>query len=429
MLRAPRGTFDVLPPDSSRWSYLEELLRRISGRYNYEEIRTPVLEHSELFSRTVGEATDIVQKEMYTFKDKTGRHLTLRPEGTAPCARAFVEHGMQAGPLPRKLFYLGPMFRYEKPQAGRYREFHHYGAEIFGSSSPYSDVEVIMLAMDIANELGLSGTRLVINTIGCSLCRKDYRTRLTGFLKEREEELCPDCQDRLERNPLRVLDCKLESCRSVVRNAPAIMDYLCSECKDHWDELREVLSSMGLAYSVDTALVRGLDYYTRTVFELKWPPLGAQDALLGGGRYDGLVEEIGGKPTPGVGFAMGLERMMTAAEKGSKPIEVPSEIDLFVIAQEEKFPSSLAKAFGLVMGTRRAGFSSDFDPEQRSIKSQMKQADRLNARYVAIFGEEEMSKGCVSLRIMSDGRQETIRADEVIAFLRREVNGNVKQQQ
>lgn len=269
----------------------------------------------------------------------------------------------------------------------------------------------------------------MINTIGCSLCRKDYRTRLTGFLKEREEELCPDCQDRLERNPLRVLDCKLESCRSVVRNAPAIMDYLCSECKDHWDELREVLSSMGLAYSVDTALVRGLDYYTRTVFELKWPPLGAQDALLGGGRYDGLVEEIGGKPTPGVGFAMGLERMMTAAEKGSKPIEVPSEIDLFVIAQEEKFPSSLAKAFGLVMGTRRAGFSSDFDPEQRSIKSQMKQADRLNARYVAIFGEEEMSKGCVSLRIMSDGRQETIRADEVIAFLRREVNGNVKQQQ
>lgn len=421
MLKAPRGTVDILPPDSSRWQQLEAVLRSISRKYNHEEIRTPTLEHSELFLRTVGEETDIVQKEMYTFKDKGGRDLTLRPEGTAPCARAFLEHGMSHGRLPKKLFYIGPMFRYEKPQAGRYREHHQYGAEILGSPSPYSDVEVIMLAVDIANELGLSGTQLFINTIGCAGCRGKHREDLTRYLEKHREQLCPDCRSRLERNPLRVLDCKEGSCKAVVKGAPAMLDYLCSECKDHWNQLKGLLASYKLPFEVDTSLVRGLDYYTRTVFELKWPPLGAQDTLLGGGRYDGLVEEIGGGPTPGVGFAAGLERILAASEKGTKPLRASFGMDLFVISQEDRFPSSLNAGFSLLREIRDAGFSGDFDPLQRSIKSQMKQADRLGARYVAIFGAEEMDGGNVTVRRMKDGHQDTVKVNEVVSVLSGEV--------
>ncbi|HHW18890.1 MAG TPA: histidine--tRNA ligase [Firmicutes bacterium] len=448
MLRAPRGTGDVLPPKSRKWIYLEKVLREISFKYNFGEIRTPVFEHTELFSRTVGESTDIVEKEMYTFEDKGGRSLTLRPEGTAPVARAFLEHSLGQGPLPQKLFYIGPMFRYEKPQAGRYREFHQYGAEILGSPSPYSDVEIIALAVDIAESLGLRGTKLVINSIGCPVCRKRYRGDLIKYLSARSDAMCEDCRKRLWKNPLRVLDCKNVSCKAVTSGAPSMLDYLCNDCQKHWEDLRELLSRMELAYEVDTSLVRGLDYYTKTVFELKWPPLGAQDAVAGGGRYDGLVEELGGKHTPGVGFAMGLERILLAVEKGEKPFREERALDFFVIAlgqktrldgeeeasaaRDEKIPAAqnatadadedlFRRGFFLVREIRSLGLSCDFDPLRRSLKAQMKHADRLNARYVAILGEEELEKKTVSIRSMKEGWQKEIPLESVRDFIEKEV--------
>ncbi len=418
MLKAPRGTSDTLPPETSSWQRIEGVMREVARRYNYEEIRTPTFEHLELFARTVGDATDIVEKEMYAFKDKTGRDLALRPEGTAPVARAFVEHGMSSGPLPRKFFYMGPMFRYEKPQAGRYREHRQFGVEVLGSPSPYSDVEVIMLAMDLASELGLTGTKLVLNSIGCPNCRARYKRELIEFLLPKKDELCPDCRSRLERNPMRVLDCKQDTCRPLVAGAPATFDYLCPECLSHWEEMTGILASQGIEFTVDPALVRGLDYYTRTVFELKWPPLGAQNTLTGGGRYDGLVEELDGPPTPGVGFGMGIERMLLATQKGSKPIESGGEIDAFVIGLKGADEKIAKRAFTLVHEMRQAGLSAEFDPLQRSLKAQMKGADRAKARHVVILGEDELSQGNVSLRVMAGGEQKIVPIAQIVKVLR-----------
>lgn len=427
MIKAPRGTNDILPPESHKWNRLEALLRRLSRIHNFEEIRTPMFEHTELFSRTVGETTDIVQKEMYTFQDKGGRDLTLRPEGTAPVVRAFLEHGLDSGALPRKLFYLGPMFRYEKPQAGRYREFVQYGVEVLGSRSPYSDVEVILLSVRIAEELGLKGTSLFINTIGCPVCRKKHKEDLIKHLSEKAPALCPDCQNRLEKNPLRVMDCKNPACRAITAGAPSIHDYLCPDCKDHWDTLKSILTSMGLEYFVDPALVRGLDYYTNTVFELKWPPLGAQDTIIGGGRYDGLVEELGGKPLPGVGFAMGLERLLLAAEKGEKPIDPHVRADCFVVtpdSEDQEVSREIAiRGFQLVKDFRSLGLSCDFDPLRRSIKAQMKHANRLNARYVVILGEEELKKNAAAIRSMEHGWQKEVALGLVLGFMKEELSG------
>ncbi len=421
MLKAPRGTQDILPPESSQWVYLESVLRDVCRRYNYHEIRTPTFEQSELFSRTVGEATDIVEKEMYTFKDKTGRDMALRPEMTASVARAFVEHGMASGPLPRKFFYMGSMYRYERPQAGRYREHRQFGVEVLGSDSPYSDVEVIVLAMDAAGALGLTGTQLVLNSIGCPTCRAAYRSRLIDHLKVRVNELCPDCQSRLERNPLRVLDCKKDACKAVTSGAPGMLDHLCPECRLHWGEMTRLLAAQGIDFTVDSSLVRGLDYYTRTVFELKWPPLGAQNAILGGGRYDGLVEEIGGPRVPGVGFAMGMERMLMALAKGSRPIGADAGIDVFVIGMKGADSLASEKAFALVRSLRQSGLSCEFDPLQRSMKAQMKQADRANAKFVAIIGDEEAKNGIVTVRCMGEGWQKTVGLDHVVSFVCEEV--------
>lgn len=422
MLKSPRGTYDILPPESHKWIYLESVVREVARRYNFEEIRLPTFEHAELFSRTVGEATDIVEKEMYTFKDKTGRDLTLRPEGTAGVARAFLEHGMAGGPLPKKLYYLGSMFRYEKPQAGRYREHRQFGVEVFGSPSPLSDVEVITLAMDVAFELGLVGTELFLNSIGCPKCRTEYREKLIEYLMPHLGELCEDCRSRLTRNPLRILDCKNDKCKALVADAPSTLDFLCDECREHWDRLRAILTAAGIPYTVDKSLVRGLDYYTRTVFELKWPPLGAGgNTVCGGGRYDSLVQELGGPPIPGVGFGMGLERMLLAAEKGLKPIEVGGEIDVFAVAPKMDAPGGDAdfgaRLLGLVRELRRRGLTCEFDPMQRSMKAQMKQADRMNARFVLILGEEEMKNDCVAVRSMRDGWQKTIAMSEVTSFV------------
>lgn len=427
MIKAPRGTNDILPPESGKWSEVESLLRTLSSMYNFQEIRTPIFEHTELFTRTVGESTDIVQKEMYTFEDKGGRSLTLRPEGTAPVVRAFLEHGLDGGALPAKFFYLGPMFRYEKPQAGRYREFMQFGIEILGSDSPFSDVEVIQVGVRIAEELGLLGTTLFINTIGCPLCRNRYREDLVKYLSQRASSLCPDCQSRLDANPLRVLDCKNRSCREVTVGAPGMHDYLCPECKEHWDMLRSILTSIGMEYTVDPALVRGLDYYTRTVFEIKWPPLGAQDTIIGGGRYDRLVEELGGKPTPGVGFALGMERLLLASDKGERPIDASPSIDCFVViasSDDETISREISLwGFELLDRLRRLGLSCDFDPLMRSVKSQMKQANRVNAQYVIILGEEEFEKSEACIRSMKHGWQKEVALDQVLSFMKGEILG------
>ena len=417
MLKAARGTSDILPPETSKWSKLEEVLRKVAARYGYEEIRTPTFEYSELFSRTVGEATDIVEKEMYTFKDKTGRDLTLRPEGTAPVARAFVEHGMAQGALPRKFFYICPMFRYEKPQAGRFREHRQFGVEVLGSPSPYSDVEVIMLAMAVSKELGLLGTTLTLNSIGCPECRTAYKKELIDFLSGKLDRLCPDCQSRIHRNPLRVLDCKQDTCKVLVADAPRMLDYLCSDCKTHWDEMTSILTGLGFAYEVDPSLVRGLDYYTRTVFELKWPLLGHQGTLVGGGRYDGLVQDIDGPPTPGVGFGMGMERILLATEKGERPIDAGTTIDVFVAGGKSETLDLAREVFALVQELRGRSVRVDFDPLHRSLKAQMKQADRLGAAYVAILGEDEAKGGTVTVKSMKDGWQKSVARSEMAALL------------
>jgi histidyl-tRNA synthetase len=416
MLKAPRGTSDILPPDTSKWIHLEDVLRHVAARYSYEEVRTPTFEHAELFSRTVGEATDIVEKEMYVFKDKTGRDLALRPEGTAPVARAFVEHGMAHGALPRKFYYICPMFRYEKPQAGRFREHRQFGVEVLGSGSPYSDVEVVLLAADVAKELGLLGTTLTLNSIGCSVCRAVYKKDLTKYLSARLDKLCPDCRSRLNRNPLRVLDCRQGLCREEVAGAPRMLDYLCDDCRTHWDEMTSILIGLGLEYTVDHSLVRGLDYYTRTVFELKWPPLGAQSTLVGGGRYDRLVQDIDGPPTPGVGFGMGMERILLATAKGEKPIPGGSPLDVFVAGGKSETLDLPREVFSLVQELRSRGLSCDFDPLQRSLKAQMKQADRAGAAFVAILGEDEIRGESVTVKSMKEGRQKSIARTEIPAF-------------
>ncbi len=417
MLKAARGTSDILPPETLKWAKLEQVLRSVAARYGYEEIRTPTFEYSELFHRTVGEATDIVEKEMYTFKDKTGRDLTLRPEGTAPVARAFIEHGMAQGGLPRKFFYICPMFRYEKPQAGRFREHRQFGVEVLGSPSPYSDVEVIMLAMAVSRELGLLGTTLTLNSIGCPGCRAAYKKDLIDFLSSKFDQLCPDCQSRINRNPLRVLDCKQETCKALVVDAPQMLDYLCVDCKAHWDEMTSILTGMGFTYEIDTSLVRGLDYYTRTVFELKWPVLGHQGTLVGGGRYDGLVQDIDGPPTPGVGFGMGMERILLATEKGERPIEVGAPLDVFVAGGRSEAMDLAREVFALVQELRGQSLKVDFDPLQRSLKAQMKQADRLGAAFTAIIGEDEVKAGTVTVKSMKDGWQKSVAKSDLVALL------------
>ncbi len=427
LIKAPRGTNDILPPETNKWAYLEALLRRLSNTYNFQEIRTPIFEYTELFTRTVGETTDIVQKEMYTFEDKGGRLLTLRPEGTAPVVRAFLEHGLDSKALPAKLFYLGPMFRYEKPQAGRYRQFMQYGVEILGSPSPYSDVEVIQMGVKIAEELGLLGTTLFINTIGCPECRKEYREDLVEYLKDQISDLCPDCRSRIDTNPLRVLDCKNPECRKVTQDAPSVHDYLCDECEAHWETLKTILTSLGMEYTVDPTLVRGLDYYTRTVFEIKWPPLGAQDTIVGGGRYDGLAEQLGGSHIPGVGFALGMERLLLASDKGEKPIDATCPIDCFIVVavgEDDGFSDDMyIRGFQLLQDLRSSGISCDFDPLRRSMRAQMKHADRAGAQYTIIFGEEEFRNSAVSVRSMKHGWQKQIALDHVLGFVKGEILG------
>lgn len=414
-ISAPRGTKDILPAGSGHWQYVENTARQVCRDYAYYEIRTPVFEHTELFLRGIGDTTDIVQKEMYTFLDKGNRSITLRPENTASVVRAYLESKLYAEPQPTKVYYIGPMFRYDKPQAGRFRQFHQFGIEAIGAAGPAVDAEIIMAALEFFRRLGLKDLNLFVNSVGCPACRPVYRARLQEALKAVLPELCEDCQGRFERNPMRILDCKNEKCNELTRQAPSVADCLCDDCAGHFAGLRELLTAAGVDYKLNPRLVRGLDYYTKTAFEIQYPPLGAQSAVCGGGRYDGLIEEIGGRPTPAIGFAIGLERVILALEKQELLPAANSEIVVFVAAVDDK---TRTLAFKLLTELRQAGLAADMDYLARGLKAQLKQANRYPARFVAIIGEEEAAAGKVALKNMGTGGQELVDACQVADKIR-----------
>lgn len=409
---APRGTTDILPADARRWSVLERALRDVCDLYGYGEIRTPIFEHTELFARGIGSGTDIVEKEMYTFEDRGERSLTLRPEGTAGAVRAYLERRLDAEAQPVKLYYSGPMFRYERPQAGRTRQFHQLGVECIGSADPAADVEVIAVLVALFRRLGLTEYEIQLNSIGCPDCRPAYVQKLKQALEPVRDSLCTSCQDRFERNTLRLLDCKRESCRELTKDVPLILDSLCGPCEDHFQQVRGYLDEVGIEYTINQRLVRGLDYYTRTVFEFVSPELGAQDALGGGGRYDVLVETLGGPPTPAVGFAAGMERILLAASLEDEAAAAP--VDTYVVTLGDE-----GRRAGVVLAERlRAeGFRTELDYMGRSLRAQMRQANRVGAKKVLIIGDDEAAAGTVQLRDMQSGEERTVGRDDVIHVL------------
>ena len=411
LTNAPRGTKDILPDTVGDWLYIEKEIRDLCKRFGYQEIRTPVFEHTELFQRGIGEGTDVVDKEMYTFTDRGGRSVTLRPENTASAVRAYLQNKLYAEADLVKLFYIGSMFRYDRPQAGRLREFHQFGIEALGESNPAVDAEVILLAIKLLEGLGLKELELSINSVGCPECRSQYRTMLQDFFRDKLEDLCEDCKSRFDRSPLRILDCKKDSDKPYMADAPKITDCLCEECSSHFEALKQHLAKAGVGFKHDPRLVRGLDYYTKTAFEIKYPPLGAQSAVAGGGRYDGLIEEMGGNHTPAVGFATGLERLLLALENQNLLPDKNRSVDAYVVALGEK---AQAEAFKLVMDLRDAGLSAAIDYAGRSMKAQMKQANKLNAKYAVILGDDEIAEGAALIRSMADSSQEKVAFDAVI---------------
>lgn len=416
--RAPKGTYDLLPDDAARRDAMVAVAARVFAAYGYRRMITPEFEETGLFERGVGEATDIVRKEMYTFLDKGERSLTLRPEGTAPICRAYVEHGLHKWPQPVKLWYYSPMFRYERPQAGRYREHYQIGAEAIGSADPTVDAEVITLLAAVFAELGVGGVRLNVNTMGDPACRPAYVAKLREYLATREADLCGDCRERVALNPLRTFDCKVESCRAVLDGAPRIVDHLCPDCREHFDHVLALLGRAGLEPHVDYRLVRGLDYYTRTTFEFNSDRLGAQSGVGGGGRYDGLVEQIGGPPTPGVGWGSGLERIALAM--GEQPA-VAAGPAVFVVTFAD---AARDDAFAAAESLRRAGVATELDLAGRSPKGQLKQAGRGGATLAVLVGLDEVPAGRVRLRAMAGGEEVDVEAaalvDAVVARLGRE---------
>ena len=404
--QAPRGTQDVLPENSYKWQYVEQTALSIARDFGFHEIRTPVFEHTNLFQRSVGETTDVVQKEMYTFEDKGGRSITLRPEGTAGAARAVLEHGLLAGALPVKVSNVTSCYRYEKSQKGRYREFHQFGVECFGASAPQADAETISLAMMILGGLGLSNVALHINSIGCPSCRARYHEALHTYFEARKADLCGTCLSRLERNPMRILDCKSPVCHGIAAEAPVMLDYLCDDCAEHFASVKECLDAAGIQYVVDTHIVRGLDYYTRTVFEL----VSDQGLVVaGGGRYDGLVSELGGAAQPGLGFAMGIERLlMVMEEQGARFPEAPV-CDLYLVSMGQ---AAAKRCFALATALREGGATVECDIVGRSLKAQMKYADKLGARYTVVVGDNELETGRAQLKDMTSGSTEEVPLDE-----------------
>lgn len=400
LTKAIKGTKDVLPAESYKNQYIEATCLSVAENFGYKEMRTPVFEHTELFQRGVGDTTDVVQKEMYTFDDKGGRSITLRPEGTAGAARAFLENGLSNEALPQKICYLTSCYRYEKPQAGRLREFHQFGIECFGATSPLADAEMISLAKQVFDELGVKKLHLEINSIGCPKCRADYHNALREYFKAHTDELCDTCNERLERNPMRILDCKSPVCKEISKNAPVVLDYLCDECKEHFEKVKSYLDAMNIEYIVNPQIVRGLDYYTKTVFEFVSDEIGSQGTVCGGGRYDGLIEELGGQHTPSLGFGMGLERIQLVMEAQGCEFPEPNKLDLFIVAMGEK---AELKAVEIAKDMRSEGFSVQYDLNSRSLRAQMKYADKVCAKYLVVIGEDEVNSGIAKLKDMQTG--------------------------
>lgn len=412
----PRGTNDFLPGEVEKWQYLEGLIRELFANYHYKEIRTPIFEHTELFLRSVGETSDIVSKEMYSFEDKGLRHVTLRPEGTAGTVRAFVENKLFAQSLPVKLYYIGPMFRYDQPQAGRYRQFHQFGCEVLGSADPMVDAEVISFAVDLFTKLGLESLSVLINTVGCDKCRPRYHEALKEYFSQYKDQLCPTCLERLDKNPLRILDCKEESCKAVAAGAPTTLDYACDDCKAHFEKVCSYLESVGIEYHVDTTLVRGLDYYTQTAFEVIMNKVGSQqNAICGGGRYNKLVSQVGGDDIPGMGFAAGMERVLLTVEEEGIQLPVKQDIDVYVAPLGD---AAKDVCFKLTHDLRANGLITETDYLSKSMKAQMKAADKAHARYTVIIGDDELANGQAVVRNMAASSQETISLEEVINYVK-----------
>ena len=407
-----KGTEDVLPKDSYRWQFVEDVMRKESAAYGFKEIRTPVFEHTELFARGVGQTTDVVQKEMYTFDTKGGESVTLRPEGTAGAARAVLEHGLVNDSLPIKASYFVSCYRYEKPQAGRLREFHQFGLESYGTQSPVADAELICAAQSIFDRLGIKQLRLEINSIGCPTCRAEYHKALKEYFYGYKDELCETCNSRLEKNPMRILDCKSPVCSKIAQGAPKITDYLCDECKEHFASVQKYLDAAGVEYTVNPTIVRGLDYYTKTVFEFVTDFIGAQGTVFGGVRYDGLIEELGGKHLPSLGFAMGIERLLMLMDKQGIEIPKPSTCDLYVAVMGE---SASLKSFEIIKAVRSCGLIAETDVVGRGLRAQMKYADKIGAKFSMVLGDNEIEQGKAVIKNMSSGEQTEIVLDDTFA--------------
>lgn len=405
LIKAQRGTQDILPGQVERWQTVEDVMREEAAVSGFSEIRTPVFEDTRLFQRSVGETTDVVQKEMYTFQDKGERSITLKPEGTAGAVRALLEHGLYNNPLPVKLYYLTPCYRYEKAQAGRQREFHQFGVEIFGSGLPLADAGLIAFAHGLFDRLCVKNLKLYINSIGCPSCRAEYAKALKAYFTERKDRLCETCLSRLDRNPMRILDCKEPGCAEIAAGAPHILDYLCDDCKAHFEGVKAGLDSIGIAYEVDPTIVRGLDYYTRTVFEFVSTDLGAQSTVCGGGRYDGLVEEMGGKPTPALGFALGIERLLMIMEAQKVEFPEPDPCELYIASIGD---AAQKEAFRIAQGMKECSIAAAFDEVGRSLNAQMKYAGKLGAQFTLVLGDEELEKGLGVIKNMKTGEKTTV---------------------
>ena len=405
-MQAPKGTKDMLPQDAYKWHYVENTFKNTAKNFCMKEIRTPIFEHTELFLRGVGDTTDIVQKEMYTFNDKGNRSITLKPEGTAPAVRAFIENRLFNEAQPTKLFYVTPCFRYENVQKGRLRQFHQCGIEMFGSKEPSIDAEVISFAMEVLKNLGLKSLSLNINNLGCPDCRPKYNEALKNFLKENYEDLCPTCKERFEKNPMRILDCKEKKCHEITKNAPQILDYVCEDCNDHFEKVKEYLGLLNIPYTIDPGIVRGLDYYTKTIFEI----LNDDFTVCGGGRYDNMIEELGGPSMPAIGFGMGIERMIMTLEK--EGVEIPNEapVALYIGSRgEEAYKAS----FKLANDLRVEGIKVEINHMGRSFKAEMKYANKIGAMFTTILGDDELSNKQIKLKRMSDGEIFEVSLDDI----------------
>ncbi|MCM1545388.1 MAG: histidine--tRNA ligase [Ruminococcus sp.] len=419
-----KGTQDVLPAESYKNQFIEHTCLEVAEKFGFHEIRTPVFEHTELFQRSVGDTTDVVQKEMYTFNDKGERSITLRPEGTAGAVRSYLEHGLYNEPMPQKMCYLTSCYRYEKPQAGRLREFHQFGIECLGAGSSAADAEVISVANEIFKFLGVRGLKLEINSIGCPKCRADYHKALHDYFEGRKDELCGTCRDRLERNPMRILDCKSPICSEIASGAPKVTDYLCDDCRDHFEKVQHFLKAMDIAFEVNPSIVRGLDYYTRTVFEFVSTEIGAQGTVCGGGRYDGLVEEIGGPHTPALGFGMGLERLMLLIEKQGLPYPEVDKCDIYIASMGD---NALTEAARLAASLRNDGIHAEFDVVGRSVKAQMKYANKLGAKFTMVLGDSELESKNVKLKNMQTGEETEMSLDSFEGdFMRLSISESLK---